>query len=1449
MAKLNHAVDKFNEEFTVLAAKKKSSIPRLTVQQIAHSFDSVATTGDSQNASKDFHRVVEKLMLLNVSADQDTETLSTSKKMVQKTSDFVGKLLPLTSVALSLVGQTFGGSAMSVPITAIANGTAFLLQLAIKEKERKDQFLAELDLISYQARRVNELQKHPEEAIIPMMREKCLNLLAEIVNFLGAALNYLGQSFLKQFGKSLFLGAEIWQTSVKNLHLAYEEYDQALLLQIASTVIMQSQMVATKPRENDGFTKWLAPANSENDAQFMANLSQRAEGTLQWVLKLPEFRDWRLGHAEGTDSTAAQTLWFTGLPGTGKSTISAYLCDLLASQYPEDIILSFFCKRGTPGLTTAHRVVRTLCYQMIMKESFYRKFLQEKPELPTNQGKQNLLFLFNKLIKEPLNAGPRERSVFILLDGLDELEDSTTSNDTQLPSYNSKTEIEILLERLVNLATVKILITSRQSPQLNSILSKSGIIRPITGSDNAEDIKRYVKHRVGQSSKLRDGFTETQVDPIEFFNAKANGVFLWVAIVLDLLERTASSKAFQRALYEVPPTMNSVYDDILTRASNRGTIDLIAELLRWTMILPKPFTIRQMVVAAELSLGDKVFNMEEFLRTECGSLLDLVPTLGAGASYDESIEIHIGHETFQTWLAERSESKHDSRFAKSVAHGRAARVCLLYLTANPPIKDDSLQTYAITRWRWHLRLSMGIQERQFAESLAALEGGTPLPPALAVQIFGLLFKYFSSEAVEPWLGHHIQSKSHHKNLFWEVHHTCVETAAWCKTNKDALSDEAIAGLLDSNDPSKLRQWRDNIQDLQCTIDLLWPRACHVWVWNTSFDWWQAYWALDSLALLHIWGYDPSVLDETDAVRRVLEEEAKTVEENTKSPSWKRGGKLEGNLSVRLANAILTFDAEGVTRERCDKTFAAGGFDVMSGVCNANLSIALYRLSKANLQEALDAVQEAIDEDPDGGPRNHYHLGQIYDHTEKPELAMEAWRRAVELDPQRTTNARCAVYQTQENELLARDPPAYEEAVRLLEHAIVDDPVNASNRWFHHLFDIHKKTGDLQAARNTYQRLIAFDPTWHSYWEQIADTYIDQDEFERTRQFDWHSWCDSLAEAVVEDPSHANAYWTKWARKAEKLAEYQHFDKAVEILTYSVDTSARFSDKSARDAWADFQHTLGETLCKKGDWEGAVAPLEEAAARVDGWRKPDTLKLLAFTYMALERWEDARNVVEKRIAENEGGKDLGYALLGEICLLSGKASNAVKEYKRAIRIQEKELAEQAAEEGDAEAKKKALLDEDLGSYYTDLGLVYDRLSRTDQALACLRKALPHIEHGLEKAVTMRNDNGSLWRSEGRCHMRLAWLLERLDDPKAVEQYEKATWVFQRTVFKEDDFVERTEGIEAESSLERLRRGEKWSYLGDEEFRQARARARISSLRMNWGVSNYMDESRPAGMRGH
>jgi len=276
-------------------------------------------------------------------------------------------------------------------------------------------------------------------------------------------MRYLKHGFFMKVAKSLVLGPEVWQDSIKNLHLAYEEYDQALLLQIAYSI--NSQQIQTREAslvlKDDAFFEWLAPSVWEVEAQLLANRMQRADGTLGWVLELEEFRRWRVGNLENTGLTPTQTLWLNGLPGTGKSTIAAYVYDLLLHQYPDATILHFFCKSGTPGLTTTHNIVRTLCHQLTQKDAFYQRYLQDKPELPSAGRCENVVLLFNTLIKVPLSKGPQDSDIFILLDGLDELED--TSAQAGQSSYTSKTEIETLLEALVQIPRAKIFVTSRSS--------------------------------------------------------------------------------------------------------------------------------------------------------------------------------------------------------------------------------------------------------------------------------------------------------------------------------------------------------------------------------------------------------------------------------------------------------------------------------------------------------------------------------------------------------------------------------------------------------------------------------------------------------------------------------------------------------------------------------------------------------------------------------------------------------------------------------------------------------------------------------------------------------------------------------------------------------------------------------------------------------------------------
>jgi hypothetical protein len=103
-------------------------------------------------------------------------------------------------------------SILASPLKAAANGTALILQvketnpylagsvlilaqLAQKEKERGEDFVLELNRISYQSRRISVIQKHPRDRIMPLLSEKSVDLLAAIIEFLTAAIMFLQHGF------------------------------------------------------------------------------------------------------------------------------------------------------------------------------------------------------------------------------------------------------------------------------------------------------------------------------------------------------------------------------------------------------------------------------------------------------------------------------------------------------------------------------------------------------------------------------------------------------------------------------------------------------------------------------------------------------------------------------------------------------------------------------------------------------------------------------------------------------------------------------------------------------------------------------------------------------------------------------------------------------------------------------------------------------------------------------------------------------------------------------------------------------------------------------------------------------------------------------------------------------------------------------------------------------
>src|SRR5437762_1972271 len=87
------------------------------------------------------------------------------------------------------------------------------------------------------------------------------------------------------------------------------------------------QLCSQRDRRDQEFFEWLSPSVWQVEAQLCVLRNQRHKSTLNWVKDLQQFCNWRTCTTELYDKH--RILWFTRLPGVGKSTISAYLVDFI----------------------------------------------------------------------------------------------------------------------------------------------------------------------------------------------------------------------------------------------------------------------------------------------------------------------------------------------------------------------------------------------------------------------------------------------------------------------------------------------------------------------------------------------------------------------------------------------------------------------------------------------------------------------------------------------------------------------------------------------------------------------------------------------------------------------------------------------------------------------------------------------------------------------------------------------------------------------------------------------------------------------------------------------------------------------------------------------------------------------------------------------------------------
>ena len=292
--------------------------------------------------------------------------------------------------------------------------------------------------------------------------------------------------------------------------------------------------------------------------------------TCEWLLHQSEYRDWL------DDSKFSRNhgfLWIKGKPGTGKSTLMKFTLAHIERTMSSDIVrISFFFNaRGHAIERSTIGAYKSLLFQLLEKLPRLQHLLDalSLPAAPNEWNPEVLKATFRSAV-EDLKC----RHLVCFVDALDEC-----------PEDQARDMVEFV-ESLCQTAASKIMplhicFSSRHYPHISIGVGLQLILDDQEG--HANDITSYV------ASRLKIRKTKQAQDIKDQVIGKASGIFLWVVLVVHILNKEYDSgkiHKLQKRLQELPTRLDELFTDLLMRDTENPEVLLLC--LQWILYAQRP---------------------------------------------------------------------------------------------------------------------------------------------------------------------------------------------------------------------------------------------------------------------------------------------------------------------------------------------------------------------------------------------------------------------------------------------------------------------------------------------------------------------------------------------------------------------------------------------------------------------------------------------------------------------------------------------------------------------------------------------------------------------------------------------------------------------------------------------------------------------------------------------
>ncbi|KAK3331734.1 hypothetical protein B0T19DRAFT_413885 [Cercophora scortea] len=302
--------------------------------------------------------------------------------------------------------------------------------------------------------------------------------------------------------------------------------------------------------------------------------------TCKWLLKRPEYLDWvdksKSGQHHGF-------LWMKGKAGAGKSTLMKFALKLARSRMKDKVIISFFFNaRGDDLERSTLGMYRSLLLQLLERLPRLQKVFEALGFASWNSmGGYNWSIESLKDLFEQSILLLEESPIVCFIDALDECDEIQIR------------DMVTFLQHLGELAVSKgiqfqVLLSSRHYPY---ITIAKGLELVLEGQEgHTQDIINYV------DSELRIGRTKLAEQIRGELQEKASGVFMWVVLVVDILNKEhdegRTARRLHQKLKEIPGDLHELFRDLLTRDCRNKEELLLC--IQWVLFARHPLKPEQL---------------------------------------------------------------------------------------------------------------------------------------------------------------------------------------------------------------------------------------------------------------------------------------------------------------------------------------------------------------------------------------------------------------------------------------------------------------------------------------------------------------------------------------------------------------------------------------------------------------------------------------------------------------------------------------------------------------------------------------------------------------------------------------------------------------------------------------------------------------------------------------